>query len=58
MTGVDVDWELPRECGCCGESDGGVFPLEWVYSGVMTLEGVWIHMCAHALVYANLKYGI
>lgn len=28
---------------CCGESDGGVFPLEWRYRGVMRLEDVSIY---------------
>lgn len=57
VTGVDVVWELARLLGCCGESDGGVFSLEWRCRGVMCLEGVWIHTCAHAQVCANLRYG-
>lgn len=51
LTGVDVDWELSREWRCCGESDGAVFPPEWRYRGVMSPEGVRIHVCAQ--VYAN-----
>lgn len=57
VTRVDVVWELARLWGCCGESDGGVFPLEWRCRGVICLEGVWIYTCAHAQVCANLRYG-
>lgn len=37
--------DVYQERGCCGEIDRGVFPLEWRWRDVMSLQG---NMHAHA----------
>lgn len=38
--------DIYQEWGCCGEIDGGVFPLEWRWRDVTSLQGMW-KTCMH-----------